>query len=218
MVGALPILGSTALDSHICPCVSGGYSRGSLELGINGVNLLGKKLNKRQGLELSSSFTDAWQEWRLNAKFLSGLVRGHSRKQRRTQFPLIVDELGGQYEDNFDDVKKQILNYFTYKAVRTVLNQLYEMNPTQYKWFYNFVATNKPGDGKRFIRSLGKEQQELAERVMVTRLHLYGKWVKKYNHAETYQAISDQNLELMRERLIETVKWPSDDSNTEKIG
>lgn len=32
--------------------------------------------------------------------------------------------------------KQQMLNYFTYKAVRTVLHQLYEMNPPKYTWFY----------------------------------------------------------------------------------
>jgi hypothetical protein len=29
-----------------------------------------------------------------------------------------------------------------------------------------------------------------------------------------YERISNENLELMRERLIETVVWPSDDTNT----
>ncbi|XP_011006217.1 PREDICTED: uncharacterized protein LOC105112273 [Populus euphratica] len=85
-------------------------------------------------------------------------------------------------------------------------------------YFGSFVAHNKPGDGKRFLRALGKEKQDLAERVMVTRLHLYGKWIKKCDHAEIYKEISDDNLELMRERLKETVIWPSDDTNTEKIG
>ncbi|KAK4407401.1 Chaperonin-like RbcX protein 2, chloroplastic [Sesamum angolense] len=112
----------------------------------------------------------------------------------------------------------QILDYFTYKAVRTVLNQLYEMNPTQYRWLYNYVASNEHGYGKRFIRNLVKDKQDLAERVMVTRLHLYGKWVKKCDHTEMYERISDQNLELMRERLMETVIWPSDDTNTEVVG
>jgi hypothetical protein len=28
------------------------------------------------------------------------------------------------------------MNYFTYKAVRTVMTQLYEMNPPSYRWFY----------------------------------------------------------------------------------
>ncbi|CAN0891869.1 Chaperonin-like RbcX protein 2, chloroplastic [Linum grandiflorum] len=146
----------------------------------------------------------------------------HFRKQhqqRRHRRRLVaVANLGGQYEDSFGDVKLQIVNLFTVKAVRTVMNQLYEMNPTQYRWFYDFVANNKPGNGKLFLRTLAKERQDLAERVMVTRLHLYGKWIKKCNHEEMYKAISDENLELMRERLLETVIWPSDDTNTEKIG
>lgn len=41
--------------------------------------------------------------------------------------------------------------------------------------------------------------------------------MQKCNHAEIYQEIHDENLELMRERLMETVIWPSDDSNTWKI-
>lgn len=130
----------------------------------------------------------------------------------------IVSNLGGQYEVGFGDVDLQLMNYFTYKAVRTVLTQLYEMNPPSYRWLYNFVAVNKPTDGKLFLRALGKERQELAERVMVTRLHLYGKWIKKCDHAKMYEKISEENLELMRERLLETVIWPTDDTNTEKIG
>uniref|UniRef100_M8BQM6 Chaperonin-like RbcX protein 2, chloroplastic n=1 Tax=Aegilops tauschii TaxID=37682 RepID=M8BQM6_AEGTA len=82
----------------------------------------------------------------------------------------------------------------------------------------HFVAVNKPTDGKLFLRALGKERQELAERVMITRLSLYGKWIKKCDHAKMYEKISNENLELMRERLMETVIWPTDDTNTEKIG
>ncbi|XP_059665280.1 chaperonin-like RbcX protein 2, chloroplastic [Cornus florida] len=224
MVGALHVVGSSVVDSHTSPClcldalptcnIVNQKSCGDLVLQRSP---FGKKhLPKPVSLELSSSFVDSRQQWRLAVKALSG--NKNSRKQRRARSVVIVNELAGQYEDSFEDVKTQILNYFTYKAVRTVLNQLYEMNPPQYRWFYDFVVNNKPGDGKRFIRILVKEKQELAERVMVTRLHLYGKWVKKCDHAEIYKEISDQNLELMRERLIETVIWPSDDTNTEKIG
>ncbi|XP_043692490.1 chaperonin-like RbcX protein 2, chloroplastic isoform X1 [Telopea speciosissima] len=226
MVGAVSIVGSAVVDSHTCPCLcldalslSSMNFKSTSDLGLSRNLMVRKQLKRNGALELSSSFVDAWHEWRLSAKVLSGFVNGqHSRKQNKGRSLVIVDELAGQYEDSFEDVKTQILNYFTFKAVRTVLTQLYEMNPTDYRWFYDFVATNQPGDGKRFIRTLGKEKQDLAERVMVTRLHLYGKWVKKCDHAAIYQEISDQNLELMRERLIETVIWPSDDSNTEKIG
>ncbi|KAK9273715.1 hypothetical protein L1049_018525 [Liquidambar formosana] len=226
MVGALSVVGSPVVDSHTSPCLcldavlpsSNLNHKSSGELVLKRNSKVGKHLPRQGTLELSSSFVDSWHEWRVSAKALSGNVNRFSRKQRKARRLVIVGEVAGQYEDSFEDVKTQILNYFTYKAVRTVLNQLYEMNPTQYRWFYDFVATNKPGDGKRFIRTLGKEKQELAERVMVTRLHLYGKWVKKCDHGEIYKEISDENLELMRERLMETVIWPSDDTNTEKIG
>ncbi|KAF2312053.1 hypothetical protein P3X46_030387 [Hevea brasiliensis] len=226
MVGALSMVGSSMVDSHTSPCLcldalpmSNMNLKNSGELVWQRNSVKRKKLWRPGSLELGSSFVESWHDWRLSSKAISGIVSDKSsRKQRKDRRLVVVYELGGQYEDSFEDVKTQILNYFTYKATRTVLNQLYEMNPTQYRWFYDFVATNKPGEGKRFIRTLVKEKQDLAERVMVTRLHLYGKWVKKCNHAEIYQEISDENLELMRERLKETVIWPSDDSNTEKIG
>ncbi|CAA3028400.1 chaperonin-like RbcX protein 2, chloroplastic [Olea europaea var. sylvestris] len=214
MVGAFSVLGSSMVDSHTCSCLcldvmpSSNLRRGDW---IFPRNSMGRKHRPRPGsLALSSSFLDY-----SSVKALS--VTKNFKKQRRMR-SVIVDELAGQYEDNFGDVTSQILNYFTYKAVRTVLNQLYEMNPTQYRWFYDYVATNEHGYGKRFLRNLGKEKHELAERVMVTRLNLYGKWIKKCDHAAMYKRISDQNLELMRERLIETVIWPSDDTNTEVVG
>ncbi|KAF5191042.1 Chaperonin-like rbcx protein 2 protein [Thalictrum thalictroides] len=215
MVGALSIVGSSIMDSRTCPCLClDALSSSNTNFKSSGR----KQLRRKQQMELSSSFVDAWHEWRLSTKVLSGIVNRGMKKQRKIRGLVIVNELAGQYEDNFDDVKTQLLNYFTHKAVKTVLNQLYEMNPTEYRWFYNFIVSNKPGDGKRFIRTLNKEHQQLAERVMVTRLHLYGKWIKKCDHAAIYKEISDQNLELMRERLMETVIWPSDDTNTEKIG
>ncbi|KAF5735789.1 hypothetical protein HS088_TW15G01305 [Tripterygium wilfordii] len=211
MVGALSVVSSSMVDSHTSMAV-----KSCGELISQRSSIKRKNLTRPGSLELGSSFLDSWNGWRLSRKVVQ--ANWSPRRRRRDRRLMVANELAGQYEESFEDVKLQILNYFTYKAVRTVLNQLYEMNPTQYRWFYDFVATNKPGDGKGFIRALGKEKHELAERVMVTRLHLYGKWVKKCNHGEIYQEISDENLELMRERLIETVIWPSDDSTTEKIG
>ncbi|THU65423.1 hypothetical protein C4D60_Mb05t03460 [Musa balbisiana] len=72
----------------------------------------------------------------------------------------------------------QLINYFTYKAARTVLHQLHEMNPPSYMWLY------------KTINHL-MEKQDLAERVMITCFHLYGKWIKKCDHAKTYQQISE---------------------------
>ena len=81
---------------------------------------------------------------------------------------------------------------------------------------------------------------------MITRLHLYGKWIKvrsssetssaesernkfdrtnltpcvkpaseqKCDHTMMYERISKENLDIMRQRLLETVVWPKDDTGT----
>ncbi|CAN1158251.1 Chaperonin-like RbcX protein 2, chloroplastic [Linum perenne] len=206
MVGGLAMVGSSVVDSHTTSTCS------LPELAAMQRN----HCSTKRTVKMSNSF--AVSGIYTTVKLTSTRRKKQQQQRKGHRRFIVVGELAGQYEDSFEDVKTQILNYFTYKAVRTVMNQLYEMNPTHYRWFYDFVATNKPGSGKHFIRSLAKERQDLAERVMVTRLHLYGKWVKKCDHAEIYQEISDENLALMRERLMETVIWPSDDSNTEKIG
>lgn len=184
---------------------------GSIDRNLNFFSLPTITTSVRRSLELSSSYS--WNP--LPAPAMSK----QQRSKKRSRGGLVVaSDLGGHYEEGFDDVHRQLINYFTYKAARTVLHQLYEMNPPKYRWLYNYMATNNPTDGKRFLRHLGKEKQDLAERVMVTRLHLYSLWIKKCDHAKMYEKISEENLELMRERLMETVIWPSDDTNTEKIG
>lgn len=187
----------------------------------NSMTMLESK--NKQSMNWSNSFLVSWYDSRLSARMLYSSTAGAAfvctrkkQKQRYKKLNIVSNELGGQYEETFNDVKLITLNCFTYKAVRTVLHQLYEMNPTQYMWLYNFVAANDPRDGKKFLRVLGKEKQDLAERVMITRLHLYGKWIKVCDHAEIYKEISDENLALMRERLLETIVWPSDDTNAGK--
>ncbi|XP_023729779.1 chaperonin-like RbcX protein 2, chloroplastic [Lactuca sativa] len=199
MVGGISVVGRSVVDSHTSPCLCLDSFTSKTHM-----NQTKSEHKFRPGsLELRSSF--------IHSKYLAKTPS--CKKQRKAKGLVIVNELGGQYEDSFRDVQAQLFNLFTYKAVRTVMNQLYEMNPTEYRWFYDFVVLNKPSDGKRFLRVLQKEKHELAERVMVTRLHLYGKWIKKVDHGEMYKNLSDQNLELMRERLMETVIWPSDDAN-----
>ncbi|KAD5508720.1 hypothetical protein E3N88_16423 [Mikania micrantha] len=195
------------MDSHTSPClcVDSLTSMTQMNHTKSDHKSVKNQLFLSGSLELRSSFVHSNYSSRTPC----------SKKHKRSKGLVVVNELGGQYEDTFRDVQAQLFNLFTYKAVRTVMNQLYEMNPTEYRWFYDFVVTNKPNDGKRFLRVLQKEKHELAERVMVTRLHLYGKWIKKVDHAAMYKDLSDQNLALMRERLMETVIWPSDDTNWE---
>ncbi|XP_048137244.1 chaperonin-like RbcX protein 2, chloroplastic isoform X4 [Rhodamnia argentea] len=168
MVGALSAVGSSVVESHTSPflCLDSLPTSASLKSGGDVVGLRRSPWGREQlwrpgSLELGSSFLDSWNHRRLHAKSVPrNMSRRFSNKPRKHRSFKIASEVAGQYEDSFEDVKTQILNYFTYKAVRTVLNQLYEMNPTQYRWLYEFVATNKPGDGKRFISILGKDTKE----------------------------------------------------------
>ncbi|XP_062190034.1 uncharacterized protein LOC133893081 [Phragmites australis] len=104
-----------------------------------------------------------------------------ARRGGRTTGLVIVGEFGGTYEEGFEDVHKNIINYFTYKATHRVLHQLYEMNPPCY------LAVDDPLNGDYFLRLLAK----------------------KCDHAKMYERISNENLEIMRQRLLETVVWPT---------
>lgn len=198
-------------NSSACPCFGiSAETKCSLKVWKSSAykNNAGMRKLKSMNSNLRTSFLD--DEWYARMIYLS--FRNHQQQKNRKP---IVSELGGQYEEVFNDVKLELRNCITKKAVRTVLVQLYEMNPPQYIWLHNFIAENDPSDGKVFLRNLAKEFHELAERVMITRLHLYGKWIKQCDHAEIYKEISDENLELMRERLMETIVWPTDEKTTE---
>lgn len=113
MVGAVLISNSSFIDSHSCPCLClYSLSSPSLKIKSNGElgvrkNLLGQKeLWKKGSLDLSSTFIDTWYWPRLSGKRISSIVNSYSRKQRKIQKTFkVVDELGGQYEDTFNDVK-----------------------------------------------------------------------------------------------------------------
>lgn len=98
MVGAL----SVVVDSHRCPCLCvDALPTTSVNLKTGGDVVLwkNKHLVRRRGtMELSSSFVDPVREWRL-------CVNRSFKKQRRDRRVAIVNELGGQYDDTFDDVK-----------------------------------------------------------------------------------------------------------------
>ncbi|KAJ8506531.1 hypothetical protein OPV22_007417 [Ensete ventricosum] len=152
-------------------------------------------------LELGSSFLDAYHSRR--ARPAPALLKRQLRSRRRRG--LVVAEMGGQYEDGFDDVRVQLINYFTYKAARTVLHQLYEMNPPSYMWLYKIINHLMVNSFSAYWQRSGRKSDDNTR-------HLYGKWTKKCDHAKTYQQVSDENLQPM-----ETVIWPSDDTNTQKF-
>jgi len=107
MVGALSVV-----DPHTSPCFCldalpptniGLKSSGDLVLQRSSMKR--KQLTRPGSLELGSSFVDSWHDWRLSSKAISGIVSKSSRKQRKDRGLVVANELGGQYEDSFEDVK-----------------------------------------------------------------------------------------------------------------
>ena len=107
MVSALSVVGSSVVDTHTCPylCVDALPTTTSVNLKGGGdvVLLKSKHLVRRRNMELNSSFVDGVREWRL-------CVNRSFKKQRKDRRVAIVNELGGQYEDTFDDVKTVNIN------------------------------------------------------------------------------------------------------------
>lgn len=112
MLGALSVVGSSVMDSHTCPCLC----VDALPTTTLNFKSVGKHAVKPAGsLDLSSSFIDSGHDRRLSVtKALPGIVSRSSRKQKKNRRLRIVNELGGQYEDSFEDVKlvrKSFLKY-----------------------------------------------------------------------------------------------------------
>ena len=97
-------------------------------------------------------------------------------------------DLGGSYGDSFVDVDNLLVNYFTFKALKSSLAQMQETDLSpgkgEYKWLYNFASENYKNDGQKFIRALFAEgRQDHAERLIKQREDLLQRWIKRF--AET---------------------------------
>lgn len=95
------------------PCRFQNSAGGSVEVISSGLIVArkhghGSSSNPRKCSKLHSSMTHAWQDSRHSARVLVHVVpcctSGHHA-------PMVVDDLGGQYEDTFDDVEK-VCNFF----------------------------------------------------------------------------------------------------------
>jgi len=70
------------------------------------------------------------------------------------------------------DTTRTIVSYLTYQAVRVVVAQLYETNPSLGIWLNQFSTTEKIQDGEAYITALFEQQQDLAFRILTVREHL----------------------------------------------
>lgn len=70
------------------------------------------------------------------------------------------------------DTAKLLQSYLTYQAVRTIIDQLSETNPTQAIWLSHYSDRQKIQDGEAYLEALMLENKELVLRIMTVREHL----------------------------------------------
>jgi RbcX protein len=109
------------------------------------------------------------------------------------------------------DTAKVLQSYLTYQAVRTIIEQLSETNPTQAIWLSQYSSTNKIQDGEAYLDGLMTENKELVLRIMTVREHL-AEQVLEFLPEMVRTGISQANVEHRRqllERLTRTQAEPS---------
>ena len=121
-------------------------------------------------------------------------------------------DMGGQYYgDSFADVDLHMIDYFTYKSLRVVLEQVQEMDTSpgkgEYTWLYQFAVKHSIRDSKMFMKTLLSERPDFGERLIVTRTHLCEQYLKKFNAEKIQSLLQESNLQLRREQLMTTVKF-----------
>ena len=98
------------------------------------------------------------------------------------------------------DTQKVLISYLTYQAVRTVLNQLGEMNPPLANWLNNFSSVSRLQNGEVYLEDLLEVNQELAFRIMAVREHL-AEEIVEFLPEMVQTGIQQANIEHRRQFL-----------------
>jgi RbcX protein len=70
------------------------------------------------------------------------------------------------------DTASVLQSYLTYQAVRTIIDQLAETNPSLAIWLSQYSSTHKIQESEIYLEGLMLEQKELVLRIMTVREHL----------------------------------------------
>jgi O-methyltransferase involved in polyketide biosynthesis len=70
------------------------------------------------------------------------------------------------------ETAKVLQDYLTYQAVKTILDQLAETNPTQAIWLRQFSNRHNLQDSEEYLQALMAERKDLVMRIMTVRADL----------------------------------------------
>ncbi|NES24951.1 MAG: RbcX chaperonin protein [Symploca sp. SIO3E6] len=98
------------------------------------------------------------------------------------------------------DTAKTLISYFTYQALRVVLDQLRETDPPRAFWLNSFSSEHSIQDGDAYLEELLRVKQDLAFRIMTVRQHL-AEEVTDFLPEMVCTGIQQSNMEHRRRHL-----------------
>jgi superfamily I DNA and RNA helicase len=110
------------------------------------------------------------------------------------------------YKQVAKDTAKILESYLTYQAVKTIINQLSETNPSQAIWLSEYSDRQKVQNSDIYLEGLISENKELMLRILTVREDL-AKQVLEFLPEMVSTGISKSNMEHRRhllERLTQT--------------
>jgi hypothetical protein len=112
------------------------------------------------------------------------------------------------------DTADVLQSYLTYQAVRTIIDQLSETNPTQCMWLRQYLASHNVQQGESFFEELMGNNKELLLRILTVREHIADQ-ILDFLPEMVRSNISQANIEHRRqllERLTRSSISAEDDS------
>lgn len=106
MVGTISGSGRSLAETHSSPCLCLNPSLNSGSFNFKTSRKLGlwRSFKGRKQLNLTSTFLEAWCEWRLSAKMISLAVNRGSRKRQKIGKFTVVGGLEVEDDDSGEDV------------------------------------------------------------------------------------------------------------------
>jgi hypothetical protein len=98
------------------------------------------------------------------------------------------------------DTAKVLQSYLTYQAVRTILEQLSETNPTQAIWLSQYSDRHRVQDSDDYLSGLMTENKELLLRILTVRQDLAGS-ILEFLPEMVSTDIDKSNMEYRRQLL-----------------
>jgi hypothetical protein len=106
------------------------------------------------------------------------------------------------------ETAKVLQSYLTYQAVRRIINELSETNPTLAIWLSQYSSTKNIQDGEAYLDGLMTENKELMLRIMTVREHL-AEEVLEFLPEMVKTGITQSNINHRRQLLERLTQSPT---------